>query len=359
MAWLPRSLDELSARVRGAFRTYMSGTDSALANNTITVIGKVIATLGYEFELRMKHLTKQIFLRTATGRWLEQHCADIGIYRNQAAAASGTATGTGTPGTVYSAGMRFVSGNITYVSTLPATAEGDGTLTVSIVSEVKAAAANRDGGGMLMLADPLLWSGVGSTFEIDEGGLGGGADVEKDDALKARGLQRKRNPPQGGSLADYERIALGVSGVLKAWAFRPPLAPGSVVVLFLFNGRPDFFPLPADVAAVQAAIDAARLIRVDDSVASAPVEEEVDVTIADLANDTPETRAAIESAIRAMFLARCRPGIAADTFTLSKSWISEAISGAAGEESHSLTAPAADIVLTDGKFPKLGTVSYT
>jgi uncharacterized phage protein gp47/JayE len=109
---------------------------------------------------------------------------------------------------------------------------------------------------------------------------------------------------------------------------------------------------------VQAAIDAQRLIRVDDSVAVAPVAHPVDITIDGLSADTPEIRAAIETAISAMFLARCRPGIAGNTFTLSRSWISEAISTVSGENQHELVEPAADIVLSGGEFPTLGIVTY-
>jgi uncharacterized phage protein gp47/JayE len=129
-------------------------------------------------------------------------------------------------------------------------------------------------------------------------------------------------------------------------------------VLFLFEGRDDFIPIEADVEAVQAAIDAERLIRVDDSVAVAPVARPVDITINGLASDSDTVRAAIEAAIGAMFLARCRPGITGDVFVLSKSWIAEAISGAAGEDRHVLAQPSADIVLDGGEFPTLGVVTY-
>ncbi|MBB2841472.1 UNVERIFIED_ORG: putative phage protein gp47/JayE [Rhizobium etli] len=358
MAWPIRSLTEASARVRGAFRQFLPGTDTSLANNFVTVTVKALAALAHEFELRMAYLARQLFISTATGQWLVLHCSDIGIYRKQAAAASGLITGTGAPLATYPAGVRFVSGSITYLSTAPATADGAGALTMAVLSEVRGAASNRDAGGLLALADPVLYPDLSSEWEVSEDGLGGGADIESDDSLRARGLQRKRNPPGGGTLTDYERIALAVPGVLAAWAFRGSNSVGSVFVYFLFAGRDDFIPEAGDVAAVQAAIDAQRLIRVDDSVAVAPVAHPVDITIDGLSADTPEIRAAIETAISAMFLARCKPGIAGNTFTLSRSWISEAISTVSGEDRHELTAPATDIVLSGGEFPTLGTVTY-
>jgi uncharacterized phage protein gp47/JayE len=358
MLWPIRSLAEITQRLRGSWREYLPGTDTGLANNVVTVITKVMAALAHEFELRMGYLTRQMFLSTASGAWLEQHCGDVGIYRKQPAGATGSVAGTATPETLYAAGARLVSAGQTYVTTAPATSAEDGAIVFSIRSEGKGAVTNREPGATLTLADPALWPGLGLQWEVDGDGTGGGADREDDESLRARGLQRKQNPPKGGALTDYERIARGVPGVLKAWAFRRPDAPGFVAVLFLFAGRDDLMPLTADVEAVQAAIDAERLIRVDDSVATAPVPLAVDVEIGGLATDTPDVRAAIEASVQAMYLAKCRPGITGDTFTVSVSWISEAISGVTGETRHRLIAPAADIVLTSGQFPVNGDFDY-
>jgi uncharacterized phage protein gp47/JayE len=336
----------------------MPGTDSALKNNFVTVTVKVIAALAHEFELRMAYLAKQMFLTTATGQYLVMLASDVGIYRKAAAAASGRIAGTGMPGVTYPAGIRFMSGSNTYVATASATAGDDGVLSFPVTSEDLAVAANREADGMLTLSDVVLWPGLGSLWTVAAGGLGGGADVESDESLRARALQRKRNPPGGGTLTDYERIALSVPGVAKAWAFRDVSAPGFVVVFFLFEGRTDLIPQPSDVAAVQAAIDAERLIRVDDSVAQAPIAHPIDVTIEGLSADTEEVRGLIATNLRAMFRDRCRPGIPADVFILSRSWISETISQTVGEDRHTLLQPAADIILTDGHFPVLGTVTY-
>jgi len=358
MAWNIRSLAEASARIRGAFRQYLPGTDTALPNNVVTIIGKVIAGLAHEFELRIAYLVKQMFIATATGKWLELLCSDVGIYRKQAAAASGSIVGTGVALTTYPAGIRFISGSVTYLSTVAGTAAADGSLILSIMSETKASATNRDGDGLLSLADPVLYPDLGTGWTVASGGLGGGADIELDDSLRARGLQRKRNPPGGGTLTDYERIVRAVPGVKAAWAFRGTLSPGTLFVFFLFEGRADYIPLPADVAVVQAAVDAKRLIRVDDSVVVAPTARPIDITINGLSGDTPGIRAAIAAAISAMFLAKCRPGIAGNTFTVSRSWIDEAISGVSGEDRHVLAEPAEDIVLTNGEFPTLGEIIY-
>lgn len=357
MAWSIRSLDDASAAIRGSFRRWLPGSDTALKNNFVTVVAKVLAGISHEFELRMGYLARQMFLTSATGKFLELHCSDVGIFRKPASAAAGIASGTAAVSTAYPAGIRFVSGNVTYVSTAAANSGADGSLVLSIKAETKGSHTNRDGGGLLSLADPGLYPDLSTMFEVNADGLGGGADIETNDSLKARGLQRKRNPPGAGTLSDYEREVRAVSGVKQAWAFRGQ-NPGDVFVYFLFEGRPGYIPEPSDVTVVQAAIDAKRLIRSDASEAVAPTAHSVDVTISGLSPDNEEIRAAIEAAIADIYLTKCRPGIAGNTFTLSRSWIGEAISGVTGEESHVLVAPAADIVLTGGQFPTPGTYSY-
>ncbi|MDI7924607.1 baseplate J/gp47 family protein [Ferirhizobium litorale] len=358
MAWQIRSLGDASARIRGTFRQYIPGTDSALKNNFVTVVAKVLAALSHEFELRMAYLARQLFVTTATGQFLALHASDVGIYRKVASPASGSITGKANANMTFPAGIRFTSGNIIYVTSAPASASPSGDIAFLVTSDARGAATNRDADGVMTLADPVLYPDIEVSFLVGPDGLGGGADIEDDDSLRARTLHRKRNPPGGGRLTDYEGIALSVPGVTKAWAFRQPLAPGFIAVYFLFAGRPNLIPSPGDVVSVQAAIDAARLIRIDDSVAVAPTPLPVDLVINGLNGDTAETRAAIEAAVSAMLVERCRPGIAGDVFMVSRSWISEAISTVTGEGRHVLAAPADDVMMTNGQFPVLGTVTY-
>lgn len=359
MAWSIRSIDEASAAIRGAFRRFLPGTDTALKNNFVTIAAKVLAGIAHEFELRMAWLVRQMFLETASEeRWIRQHCASVGIYQRPASQATGQIVGEGSPSTTYPSGIRFVSGSDTYVSTAPSTSSSGGALTLTVVSESKGSRANRDGGGLLSLADPGLYPDLSASFEVASAGLGGGADSEALEDLRQRGLERKRNPPGGGSLTDYERIATAVPGVAKAWAFRVASAPGMVVVHFLFSDRTNLIPEAGDVAVVQAAIDAKRLIRVDDSVAVAPTPHVVNFTITGLDDDTTDIRAAISAALRNVHLTLCRPSVTGDLFTVSRSWYSEAISGVTGEERHQLTLPSADITIPAGHFPVVGSVTY-
>ena len=225
-------------------------------------------------------------------------------------------------------------------------------------AEQTGATTNRSADAVMTLADASLYPTLVSQALVSAAGLGGGADTEGKESLRQRGLDRKARPPQGGALPDYEQFARDVPGVLKAWAWQFTNGIGSIAVYFLFDGRPNSIPTSADVEAVQAAIDARRLIRVDDAVAIAPIASSVDITITDLSVDTAEVRAAIEGNLIELFAERARPGIASDPFVLPVAWISESISTATGEDRHTLTMPASDLTFTNGHIPVLGDVTY-
>ncbi len=359
MAYKIRSLNDLGASVRGMFRQYLPGTDASIQQNFVYVCAKVVALLAREYELRLEWIYTQLFVSTATDRAiLRMHGADYRIYQKPAAPAVGIITGAGQAGVTYPAGIRFLSGGATYLTTSPFTAASDGAFSASVQAETRGATTNRDTGAVMNLADAALYPTLAQQAEVGVAGLGGGADLEEIESLRKRILARKAQPPQGGALPDYERFALEVPGVLKAWAYQFTNGIGSIVVYFLFDGRVNYIPTSGDVATVQAHIDAKRLIRVDDIVAVAPIADPVNITIADLSTDTPDVRAAIEANLRAMFLERPRPGVAAEPFELSLSWISEAISSATGEDQHTLVLPSTDLSFTNGHIPVLGAVSY-
>lgn len=358
MAWSIRSLAEASQAIRGAFRQHLPGTDTALKNNFVTVVTKVLAGMSQEFELRMGFVARQIFARTASMPFLILHGADVGIFRKPAAAASGFIEGVGEPNKVYPAGVRFVSGNNTYISTSPAQTSPVGVVFFAVTAEDRGSVTNRAAGGLLTLSAPGLEPTLGNNFTVTAAGLGGGADIEDIEELRGRVLFRKANPPGAGKLSDYERIVRDVPGVLRAWAYRDGVTPSFLVVFFLFDGRPDRIPTEGDRIVVQAAVDEQRLIRVNDSVVEAPTPEPLNPIIANLMTDSADVRMRIAAAIDQVLYEKARPGVEGDVFWLSRSWISEAVSGVVGEDSHELRWPLDDLPYTAGRYPVAGTISF-
>lgn len=362
MSFAARSLTEISKTVRGAIRQYLPGTDASLLQNVLYVVGKVLALLSREYELRLVWIYKQLFLTTAT--WepiIRLHAAEYGIFQKPASAAGGTVTGTGAPSETYPAGIRYVSGAVTYVIIAPFTANAIGDFTATVRSEQVGASANRGEDAVLNLADPILHPDLSGEVVVAEGGIGGGADIENMDSLKARGLQRKAQPPQGGALPDYERWAREVPGVVAAWAANMANATGAIGVWVLFAGRPNGIPTQADAAAVDAHISDKRIVR-GQYYTLVATPRPVDIRLA-LSPDTLAQRAAITNALVEFFDAtrpdtRLRPGLPGNPFVLPRAWISEVISITPGEDSHKLVEPAIDVSFQPGDLPVLGQVEF-
>lgn len=357
MAFLPRTLSEIAAAIRGDLRRELPGTDATIWPNTLAVFSKVVAMANHLVEQRAAWIYRQIFASTADRQHLERHAFEFGMARRSASPAIGVVIATGTPGTIYPAGIGFMSGGDVFRTSSDAQASENGDVLLRVYSEKAGAAMNRAGGDTMTLIDGALYPSLGAQATVMPEGLGGGADAETDEALRARILDRKRRPPQGGAYSDYEQIALSVPGVVKAWAWPFAHGPGTVGVWFLFSGRENLIPTAPDVLAVREELESRRLIRAGLSVA-APLPVPLDVTISGLARDTVETRDAIESSLRAMLYERARPGVAIEPFVLSRSWVAEAVSLAVGEDRHMLASPLADVTYVDGQYPILGTVTY-
>lgn len=357
MAMEPRDLDEISESVRGYMRQELPGTDAMIWPNTLSVLGKVFAMAIHLVEHRVAWVHRQIFTSTASAAHLERHAYEYGLARRAAASAAGDVETTGTPDAVYPAGIAYQSAGLEYQTAGEAKADSEGALVLRLRSVDAGVDTNRDAGEVLALIDAAAYPTLGAEATVAAGGIGGGADREGDEALRARVLDRKRRPPQGGAESDYEQWALAVPGVRKAWAQRFAYGAGTVGVHVLFNGRVNGIPTAADLEVVQLALDLRRMIRVDAQVV-APVAVAIDVEISGLATDTADTRAAILAALRAMFDERARPGTQPRPFTLSRSWIGEAVSRATGETRHVLVKPESDRTFSSGEIPVLGTVAY-
>lgn len=355
--FIPRTLDAISRAIRGDLRRELPGTDAMVWPNTLSVFSKVVAMAVQLVEYRAEYIYRQIFASTADRRHLERQAYEFGMARKPASPSIGSITTTGTPGAVYPAGIAYLSGSDLFRTSSEARAPDNGVIVFLVHSDGTGAAMNRAPTDTLNLADIALYPTLGAQAVVATDGLGGGADVEDDESLRARVLDRKRRPPQGGAYSDYEQFALAVPGVIKAWAWPFADGPGTVGVWFLFAGRPDLIPTAPDILAVREELESRRLIRAGLSV-SAPLPVPVDVVISGLGRDTVETRADIEASLGRMFFDRAKPGVATEAFVLSRSWIAEAISQAIGEERHVLASPLADPIFTDGQYPILGQVSY-
>jgi uncharacterized phage protein gp47/JayE len=313
-------------------------------------LSRAIALLAHGLHGHLEWASEQLFPDTAEAEYLDQWAKVWGISRKQAAAAAGAVILTGTDTTVAPAGTQLRTPEGALVATdADATITG-GTATVAVTAVVPGAGGNAPEGAPLTLVSTV--PGINGTATAGAGGIAGGADPETDAALRAMVLDRIQAPPAGGTAGDYERWALAVAGVTRAWVRPQWDGPGSVGVLFVLDDDPvNIIPNQAKVDEVQAYIHERRPVTAR-ALAVAPVALTVDLTI-ELVPNTVAVQTAVENSLADLFTREAEPG---GVITLSQ--IAEAISTSPGEVSHTLVAPASDIAPTPIQLPILGTVTF-
>lgn len=267
--------------------------------------------------------------------WLERHASLRGLSRKAASAASGAVTFLGTAGAAIPASTEARSAaGVAYVTTAAAVVGSGGSVTVTAQASTTGAATNAVAGAVLTLSAPP----AGVQGSATAGAITGGADVEDDEGLRARLLDRIRRPPAGGAAHDYEAWALEVPGVAAAWVHPLRRGDGTVDVTILAAGG---MPSPALVDAAQAYIDGVRPVAADCQVL-APVAVPVDVSgTLGLSGTTLAAASAAATATLAEYIASLQPGD-----TVIRNRIIAALVDVPGVVDVTLTSPAANVATT-------------
>lgn len=343
-------LADIVQRVRTDVLSRLS-TDDLLRRADAEVYARVMGGVAHGLYGFIDWLSAQLIYDTAELEYLERWCSIWGITRKAAAAATGTVSFTVQAGAVIASGTLLQALDaVQYKTTADATVVGT-TATAPVVAVVAAAAGNRATGQSLSLVSPV----VGVQATATAGLLSGGADVETDDALRARLLTRIQQPPQGGAAADYIAWALGVSGVTRAWVYAQELGAGTVTVRFVRDNDGTgaaVIPDSTEVAAVQAYIDARRPVTAAVTVV-APVAVPLNFTISGLTPSTAAVQAAVQTELQDLLLREATPG-----GTLLLSHMRAAISAATGETDFVLTSPSANVTNTTGNMSTMGTITW-
>lgn len=299
-------------------------------------------------------IVRQMFPDTSDAEYLDRRVSLYGMTpRIPAAVATGMINYSGTPGANVPIGTeaKTLTG-IAFVTSVGGVIGGGGTASIAARASVAGSVGNQAAAAALTLtAAP---AGINSAATI--GTMTGGADLESDASLLARLLFRLRNPPHGGSSADYFMWATEVAGVTSAYVYSNRRGLGTTDVIILASGGLPSAPL---IASVQSHIDGVRPVQADVMVLG-PTAVNVAVTAAlTLAGGTTlaTASAAINAALAAYF-ATLRPG---DTAYMNR--INALIAGTAGVVDFNLTAPVANVTTTvdaaHSEMPMLGVVTLT
>lgn len=343
------TLTALIARARSDIDGRLSGADSKLPASVLDVLararsGAVNGLYGY-----LDWIAKQILPDSADEEILARHAVRWGVARKGAVGATGNVGLTGTLATPVPIGSPLVRDDGVEFRTTVAAALGGGTTIVAVEEVAGGIAGDTAPATQLRFAAPI--AGVNAVATVQAPGLTGGAAEEDDEALRTRLLARIRNPPNGGSKSDYERWALEVPEVTRAWIFPGWMGAGTVGLTFVLDGRPDILPEAGDIATVEAYIDDRRPVTAD-LVVFAPAPFEIDLRIK-IVPDTAGTRAAVRAELDDFFARDAEPG---GTIFISR--LREAVSIAAGETWHDLELPSLNTLAPAGSLPVLGDVEW-
>jgi len=340
------TLSEIVTRTRADLVSRLSA-DDILRRADADVYARVLSGLAHGLYGYVDYLANQIIYDTAEAEFLARWASIWGVTRKPASTATGSVTFAVSSGAVIPSGtlLQALDG-VQYQTTADATVTVP-TATASVAALVAAAAGNRTTGQTLTLTSPI----VGVQSSATAGALTGGADLESDDDLRARLIDRIQQPPHGGDAHDYVTWALEVPGVTRAWCFPLELGEGTVTVRFVRDDDASLIPDAGEVAAVQAYIDALRPVTAAVTVV-APTAVPLAFSIA-VAPNTAAVKAAVQAELSDLIARESKPG-----GTIYLSHIRAAISAAAGEDNYTMSAPSADVTNTAGNMTTLGTITW-
>lgn len=348
---LPTLIDRAAADIESR----LPGADARLRRSNLNVIARVHAGATHGLYGFLDFIARQVLPNTADAEFLDRHATLwLPSGRLPAAYAVGQVVMTGTNGAVIPPSTVFKRADgATYSSTAEATIAA-GQATVNIVADVAGSAGNAVAGITLNLDSPI--ANINAAGVVPAGALTGGADIEDDDSLRARVIARIQQTPHGGARHDYIAWAKEVPGVTRAWCYPLEMGDGTVTVRFVRDNDASLLPDPAEVAAVQAYVEALAPVGMQIFVVApvaAPIAFQVELTPA-----TASAKAAVEASLRDLLIREAEPEGGAGEGVVLLSHIREAISLAAGETDHVLVAPVADVAPAVGQMATFGIIAW-
>ena len=359
MPWSTPTLKKVREMVRDDITASLYGA-AFIGNNVLRVMADAMAGLAHHVLRYIDWLALQLLPDTAETEWLDRHGdiwlvnSDSTVGRKMATYALGTVTfSSDLSGVLIPIATRLEGNNLAeYETTEAAVTQAGVEVPVPVRALDPGTLGNAEADGTLRVAPSI--SGVDETAVVVS--LGGGTNIENDDDLRMRVLQRIRQPPQGGAAHDYVRWALAVPGVTRAWCAPNEMGIGTVTIRVLFDelrADDDGWPTATDLATVYNYVDTVRPVAVKDFWVLAPIKQFVDVHIANLMPDNSETRAAVEASLEEMFLNFAGPGV-----TIFAAWKAQAIMNTPGITSVDLLDWDDDVMPTQGHMGVLHDIVY-
>ena len=228
--------------------------------------------------LLAKFVLEMGFGQTSSDEYLTYRTAEHGVIRRPAVAATGVVSITGTENSTIPAGVVVATegeenaevSSIQFVTTQSAALDANGLGTVAIEAVTAGTSGNVPANRIVVLMTTNANIKAITNTEATTGGI----DVEDDDTLRDRYLEKVRNPGTSGNIADYKQWAKEISGVTEVHVLPIWNGPGTVKVIILGPNK-----LPPETALVQAVQEHIAINNLGDS--EAPIGATVTVAPAE------------------------------------------------------------------------------
>lgn len=382
MPFKRKTLSELREENRQFMQAELKNVGALLRFGNLKVIADMDAGMSHLHYAYLDYIALQTNPFTSTDEWLAGWMALKQTYRKAATAARSPAVkSTGTAGAILPAGTVLNRADgYQYVTDAELVISAGKSGTASVTALLPDISGDVSGGGSTGNADAgtLLTldanvPGIDNTLTLIEPATGG-ADIEKEEDFRQRGLQAYQNPPQGGSDADYKKWALEIPGITRAWVKRRGMGVGTVIIYIMCDGNDttnNGFPTGADGVSsledwgvLKATGDQGRVadyiypLQADTAIiyVCSPIKKVVDLSISGIPNADSDTIQAIKDAINSLFFENGNPD---GNGKIYLSDINGALSQVEGSTGYVLESPAQNIVLETGELPLLGEVNFT
>ncbi len=345
------TLQRLQERIENDLSSRLLDGQSFLSRSVLKVLSTVYAGachLQYSF-FEWGH--KQAFPDTANKVYLERWASIWGVKRKPGSKAKGKVRGKGTTTSHIKKDtvLRSKMGDF-YLVLEDSYPDKQGAYFFDVLSQDLGQALNLELGEVLQFVSPVI--GVENSFTSQK--ISGAADVEDDDSLRQRLLLIMRKPPMGGNKSDYEKWALEVPGVTRAWALPLWLGVGTIGLSFVCDDtgdgiEGDIIPTAEMVKRVQDYVDLVRPLSAA-LIVFAPAKKPVDIDII----VTPYNEALalrIKLELKDLFIRESGLGQ-----ILPLSHIREAVSITTGEHDHTVISPTNNLIPEAHELLVLGEV---
>jgi len=345
-----KSVEEIYQEMRTCFgeRTGMEPAEGCdLAARLYAVAAQV-----YALNVQAEWVARQAFPQTAEGEYLDRHAQLRGLERKEASAARGVVrftAGEASEGsrTIPKGTVCMTTGLIRFETEEEGVLEA-GELTVEVpVRALEAGVSGNVAAGTII---SMAVAPAGFSACVNPQACAGGADRERDEALRTRVLDTFRRLPNGANAAFYQQGALSFEEVAAAAVVSRPRGTGTVdVVAATRAGMPEQDLLDRLTAYFQERREIAVEVQV-----RAPGTETVNLTVRVSAQDGREfaqVSSAVEAELRGWFTGKL---LGRDVL---RSQLGDLIYHCDGVKNYVIDEPAADVAVAEDVLPVLGTLT--